>query len=88
MLRDSAPAGSRWSSNRGPSPREKTQDPCWWNGYPWNQEEVLELTANGVQPMADAKTPLWLRFNAIVDGAALRSCWNDGDDIFSRFFTP
>ena len=65
----------------------------WALGQLWlfwrdGREEVLELTAAGFQPTADHNSPLRLNFDAIVDGKALRVHWNDGDDIFYRFFTP
>jgi D-alanyl-D-alanine carboxypeptidase len=59
-----------------------------WLFWRDGREEVLELTASGFQPTADHNSPLRLNFDAIVEGRALRGRWNDGDDIFYRFFTP
>ncbi len=49
---------------------------------------MLELTASGFRPSADATTPLRLSFDTVVEGAAVRARWNDGDDFYYRFFTP
>lgn len=59
-----------------------------WLFWRDGREEQLTLTPAGFQPAEPPNTPLRLSFDAIVEGKALRVRWNDGDDLFYRFFTP